>query len=121
MKCYRCNNELNENDEKCSKCGSKVVKLNNKKVVNKDYRNDYYYFAIGCLITKLISPFLAFISLINLIFPWAIISLVFSIVGLVKYKDRRNIKLIVIDSIIIFAELIIILLIAFKVIHIIKI
>ncbi|MBR4178739.1 MAG: hypothetical protein IKR57_05290 [Bacilli bacterium] len=118
MKCYRCNNELNETDEVCSKCGSKVVKLNNKKkVVNKNYSNDYYYFAIGCLITKLISPLLAFISLFNLFFPWAIISLIFSLVGYIRYKDKRNIKLIIISSAIIIIQVLIIALFFKKIIN----
>ena len=117
MKCYRCNNELNDNDEYCSKCGSKVVKLNNKKIVNKNYSNDYYYFALGCLVTKFISPLLAFISLFNLFFPWATLSLIFSLVGYLKYKDNRNIKLIIISSIIIFLELLIIILFFKKIIN----
>ena len=118
MKCYRCNNELNENDEKCSKCGSKVVKLNKRKINHsKDYSNDYYNFAVGCLITKCLSLFLAFISLMNLFFPWTLTSLIFSLVGLLKYKDKRNIKLIIISSIIIVSEIILFIVFFKKIIN----
>lgn len=106
MKCYRCNYELKETGEICPKCKSKVVKLNKKKI--KKYKNpkdDYYTFAVSCLITKSLSIILAFISLINLFFPWLLISLVFSIIGLIKFNDKRNIKIIVIDIVLIIIEI----------------
>ena len=116
MKCYRCNNELSDNDEVCSKCGSKVIKLNKKKnVVNKDYKEDYYRFSISCIITKFFSFILAFIAPTMLYIPWIIMSLIFSLVGLFKYKDKRNIKLIIIDAILLFLEVFIIIFILKKI------
>ena len=110
MKCYRCNNELNDDDEVCSKCGSKVVKLKKKREVRDfNYSNEYYGFAISALITKIFSVLLAFISIINLLVPWLLLSLIFSLVGLIKYKDKRNIKIIIIDGILIVIEIILII------------
>ncbi len=119
MKCYRCNNEINDGDKVCSNCGSKVVKYSSKKkeVKRKIKSNvtsfDYYNFAVSLLITKLFSVLLAFISIINLVFPWLLLSLIFSLIGYFKYKDKREIKIIIIDSILIISE-IVLLIIFFK-------
>ena len=112
MKCYRCNNKLNEDDKVCSKCGSKVIrykakpKTRTKNNKNENYNNEYYDFAIGCIITRFISYLLAFILPFNLIIPWLLMSFVFSIFGYVKYNDKKYIKLIIIDICLIVLELI---------------
>ena len=118
MKCYRCNNELKEDYIVCPKCGSKVIKLNKKtKVKNTNYSTDYYNFAVGCLITKSLSLFLAFLSLMNLFFPWTLTSLIFSLAGYIKYKDKRNIKIIIIDVVIIIVEVVLFILFFKKIIN----
>ena len=87
MKCYRCNNELKDNEEFCPECGSKVVKLKNKRIIRKmDVKDEFYSFALSCLITKFLSVFLIFFSLLNLVFPWLLLSFIFALVGLLKYK-----------------------------------
>ena len=109
MKCYKCKEELNDNDTYCPNCGNKVIKLKRKKkTIVEDYRNDYYYFSISCIVTKVFSVVLMFISILNILFPWIVLSLIFSLFGLIKYNDKRNIKLIIIDIIILLCELIII-------------
>ncbi len=118
MKCYRCNYELEDSDEYCPKCKSKVVKLNKKKIKkNNNFMNDYYNFAVSCLITKSLSIILAFISIINLFFPWLLLSLGFSIIGLIKYNDKRNIKIIIIDSILIIIEILLFILFFKKIVN----
>ena len=109
MKCYRCSHELSDTDEVCPSCGSKVVKLKNKKVEVRDVKGDYYNFSVGLIITKLLSFLLMFLSYMYLLFPWTLISLIFSSIGLIKYKDKRHIKLIIIDAIIIIGEIIVII------------
>ena len=110
MKCYRCNNELNDDDKECPKCGSKVIKLNKrKKVEDNSYKYEYFGLSISALITKLFSLLLSFLSVFNLIFPWLLLSLVFALVGYFKYKDKRNIKLIIIDLVLIIGEILLII------------
>ena len=116
MKCYRCNNELNDEDKVCPKCGSKVIKYKAKEKVkveridNNDYGRDYYNFALGCLITKGLSIFLAFIIPLNLIIPWTLISLIFALVSKIKYKYDKSIILLIIDIIIIILEIVLLIL-----------
>lgn len=106
MKCYRCSYELSDKDDVCPECGSKVVKLKNKKMkVERPPQDEFYGFAVGCLITKLLSGFLVFFSVLNLVFPWLLISFIFALVGLLKYKDRRNIKILIIDGILMLIEI----------------
>lgn len=111
MKCYRCNNELSDSDEYCSKCGSKVInykakeKVRVKKINDENYGKDYYNFALGCLITKALSIFIAFIFPINLIIPWTLISLIFACVSKFKYKYDKSLIIIIIDIIIIVIEI----------------
>ncbi len=105
MKCYRCNNELKDEDKTCPNCGSKVIKLSKKKKVNdENYKYEFYSLSISALVTKCFSLLLAFISVFNLIFPWVLLSLIFALVGYFKYKDNRNFKLIIIDIILIVIE-----------------
>lgn len=110
MKCYRCNNILDEDDIVCSKCGSKVVKLQNKKPKYKtNTKEEFYNFAVSLLVTKFFSLILAFFSLLNLVFPWLLLSITFALIGLFKFKDKRNIKIIVIDTIIIITEIVLLI------------
>jgi len=118
MKCYACNNEVNENDEKCSKCGAKVIRYSSSKKTNivKDdyyYSSNYYSLSVSFLITKFISYLVAIIFPTNLVIPWTLLSIVFAIIDYCKFKDRRAIKIIIIDSIIIVIE-IVLLIVMFK-------
>ena len=116
MKCYRCNNELNDEDEKCPKCGSKVIKYKAKEKVrpvridNTNYGREYYNFALGCLITKAVSIILSGILPFNLIIPWTLISLIFSCVSKFKYKYDKAIVIMIIDIIIIVIEIVLFIL-----------
>ncbi len=116
MKCYRCNNEINDNDEVCSKCGSKVIKYKAKEKVrvervnNENYGEDYFNFALGCLITKVISIFIAFIFPLNLVIPWTLISLVFASISKFKYKYNKSLIIMIIDIVLIVIEITIIVL-----------
>ena len=110
MKCYRCNNELKDNEEFCPECGSKEKKKKNKRIIRKmDVKDEFYSFALSCLITKFLSVFLIFFSLLNLVFPWLLLSFIFALVGLLKYKDKRNVKILIIDGILMLIEIILIL------------
>lgn len=115
MKCYACNNEVNESDETCSKCGAKVIRYSSTKkenIVKSDYyySSNYYSLSVSFLITKFISYLVAIIFPGNLVVPWTLLSLVFAIIDYVKYKDRRVIKIIIIDSIIILVQLVLLIL-----------
>lgn len=105
MKCYRCNHELNDTDKYCSVCGSKVVRLNNKKVEKRNVLDDYYWFSSGCIGAKFFAIILGIFYHSFLLWPWILIGLIFSLIGLIKYKDKRHIKLIIIDLIIIICEI----------------
>ena len=114
MKCYACNNIINENDEVCSKCGTKVIRYSssNKKEIIKDdyyYSNNYYSLSVSFLITKFISYLVAIIFPMNLVIPWTLLSLIFAIVDYAKYKDKKSIKIIIIDLIIIAVEIILLI------------
>ena len=116
MKCYRCNNILNESDTVCSKCGSKVIKYTAPKKektnkVKKDYSNEYYNFSIGCIITRFISYLVFLVFPINIIIPWLFISLIFSLVGYFKFNDKRNLKIIIIDGVLIILEIVLFIII----------
>lgn len=116
MKCYRCNNILNENDEVCNKCGSMVIKYKSKEKVKvekvkKNYSNEYYNFSIGCIITRFISYFVFLIFPINIIIPWLLISLIFSLAGYFKFNDKRNLKIIIIDGVLIILEIVLFIII----------
>lgn len=116
MKCYRCNNELDDKDEVCPKCGSKVIRYKAKekvrveKVNDENYGLEYYNFALGCLITKAISIFIAFIFPINLIIPWTLISLIFACVSKFKYKYNKSLIIMIIDIVLIIIEIVIFIL-----------
>ena len=116
MKCYRCNNELDGSEEVCPKCGSKVIKYKAKekvrveKVNNENYGLDYYRFALGCLITKALSIFIAIVFPLNLIIPWTLISLIFACVSKFKYKYDKSLIIMIIDIIIIVVEIVILIL-----------
>ena len=126
MKCYACNNIVDENDEKCSKCGAKVIRYSSSKRTNyvKDdyyYSSNYYSLAVSFLITKFISYLVAIIFPMNLVIPWTLISLIFAIIDYAKYKDRRAIKIIIIDSIIIIIEIALVIFLFTAIINWIKI
>ena len=116
MKCYRCNNELKDEDEYCSKCGSKVIKYKAKEKVrvervnDSNYGVDYYNFALSCLITKLLSIILAFFFPFTFIIPWTLISLIFACVSKFKYKYNKSLVIMIIDIVIIVLEIILIIL-----------
>ena len=126
MKCYACNNIVDENDEVCSKCGTKVIRYSSSKkknIIKDDYyfSNNYYSLAVSFLITKFISYLVAIIFPMNLVIPWTLLSLVFAIVDYVKFKDKREIKIIIIDSIIIIIEIMLLIFLFTAIINWIKI
>ena len=126
MKCYGCNKEVDENEEYCPNCGSKVIRYSSTKkdTYVKDnyyYSSNYYSLAVSFLITKFISYLVAIIFPMNLIIPWTLLSLIIAIVDFVKYKDRRSIKIIIIDSIIIIIEFILLILLFTAIVNWIKI
>ena len=120
---YRCNNELSSEDNYCSKCGSKVIKYssNNKKIVRKyksrTNKDDFFNFSLGCIITKFLSIFLVLLFPINIFIPWLLISIIFSLIGLIKFHDKRNIFLIVLDVIFIIIEILIIYSLFYLIFH----
>lgn len=116
MKCYRCNNEINNDEDICHKCGSKVVKYKAKEKVrvervnDENYGEDYFNFALGCLITKVISIFIAFIFPLNLVIPWTLISLIFACVSKFKYKCNKSLIIMIVDIVLIVIEITIVIL-----------
>lgn len=88
--CTNCGAELSKGQEFCSSCGKKIKKdetdannVNNKVVVNNSGNNKVNGFAIAGFVTSLVSGLLCCGS-VN------IVSLILSIVGLVKAKSLNG-------------------------------